>query len=230
MKLNKKGFTLIELLAVITIMGILLLVAIPAVSRTIENTRRDTFKDLAKTYINTVRNAIIADELDCGGKSVGATTAGSYYFLLGTDKDNFDAGKVSQTLDLMESGGKSSWGNNDVVGMVAWRKVANTDTGSGGHTEGFKTTYYAFIVDSANHGLDTLLEENSIVRSKILTNTAIKYADITNSSGATDSVSKLQGKIASLTDDGKNELKAAMNANLVFTGTDANMTECTLNS
>ena len=30
-KLNKKGFTLIELLAVITIMGILMLVAIPAV-------------------------------------------------------------------------------------------------------------------------------------------------------------------------------------------------------
>ena len=32
-KLNRNGFTLIELLAVITILGILMIVAIPAVSR-----------------------------------------------------------------------------------------------------------------------------------------------------------------------------------------------------
>lgn len=41
--MNKKGFTLIELLAVITIMGILMMVAIPSVSRTIEKSRQDTF-------------------------------------------------------------------------------------------------------------------------------------------------------------------------------------------
>lgn len=55
-KLNKKGFTLIELLAVITIMGILMMVAIPAVTRTIENARRDTFADVAKEYVNAVVN------------------------------------------------------------------------------------------------------------------------------------------------------------------------------
>ncbi len=62
---NSKGFTLIELLAVITIMGILMLVAIPAVTRTIENSRRDTFADIASEYINAVRNAVLADNIVC---------------------------------------------------------------------------------------------------------------------------------------------------------------------
>ena len=91
-KLNRKGFTLIELLAVITIMGILMLVAIPAVSRTIENSRRDTFADVAKTYINAVRNAVLADEIECNINGdvvkVGATGVGDYYFVVDSDNQS----------------------------------------------------------------------------------------------------------------------------------------------
>ena len=60
-KINSKGFTLIELLAVITIMGILMLVAIPAVSRTIENSRRDTFMNTAKSYASAIQNSVASD-------------------------------------------------------------------------------------------------------------------------------------------------------------------------
>ena len=124
--LGKKGFTLIELLAVITIMGILMLVAIPAVSRTIENSRRDTYATLAKQYITTVRNAVLADELKCGTdeKTVGSMPNGTYYFKIDTAATDYVG---TQTKDIMEKVGKSSWSNADVNGYVKWVK---TQTGT----------------------------------------------------------------------------------------------------
>ena len=54
--MNHKGFTLVELLATIVIMSILLLIAVPAVSNTIEQSRKDTFATNGKSYITTARN------------------------------------------------------------------------------------------------------------------------------------------------------------------------------
>lgn len=48
-RINKKGFTLIELLAVIIILGVLLLIAVPSVSRYIQQSREKTYaSNLAK--------------------------------------------------------------------------------------------------------------------------------------------------------------------------------------
>ena len=55
MKKNKKAFTLIELLAVIIILGILLLIAIPSVTKYIENSRKSSYITTAKGYINGAR-------------------------------------------------------------------------------------------------------------------------------------------------------------------------------
>ena len=173
-KINSKGFTLIELLAVITIMGILMMVAIPAVSRTIENTRRDTFATLAKTYINTIRNGVIADEFVCGapktesgsidndnvtdGVRVGATNPGTFYYTIDST--------LNGTKDLMESGGTSSWGGNQVKGYVRWEKRAKASGESG-----YDITYYVMLVDAANHGISIEQEEKDVRRAIVQVDT-----------------------------------------------------------
>lgn len=173
-RLNGKGFTLIELLAVITIMGILMLVAIPAVSRTIENSRRDTFADVAKTYINAVRNSVLADELDCGTgenkESVGATGTGVYYFKIDSN--------AQATKDIIESGGKSSWSNARVMGYIKWeKKQATTTTGEGENQttttkQETKTEYSVLLVDTGKHGIDEETLETDLTRASVKTTTA----------------------------------------------------------
>lgn len=112
---NNKGFTLIELLAVITIMGILMMVAIPTVSRTIENSRKDTFLDTAKKYSDSVRTLWSGDNFSCtvaggGNYNSSAVPVGTYYVRIDTTD--------SSAPVLLEQGGKSSWGSRHVKGYV----------------------------------------------------------------------------------------------------------------
>ena len=53
---NKKGFTLIELLAVIIILGVLLGIAIPQVTKYITKSKKDSFISSAMLFIETARN------------------------------------------------------------------------------------------------------------------------------------------------------------------------------
>ena len=112
---DNKGFTLIELLAVITIMGILMMVAIPTISRTIENSRKDTFIDTAKKYADSAQTMWMGDNLSCmssEGKrySSSAVPVGTYYIEIDT---------TSETVPvLLEQGGKSSWGSRDIKGYI----------------------------------------------------------------------------------------------------------------
>ena len=58
---NKKGFTLIELLAVIVILGVIMVIAIPSMTGYIANSRKDTMLSSAQEFVNAARTLLISE-------------------------------------------------------------------------------------------------------------------------------------------------------------------------
>ena len=177
---NKKGFTLIELLAVIVIMGILMMVAIPAVSRVIENSRKDAFVDIAKSYANAVITAWTSENLTCEGNVSSATDDGDYYILINTK----DSAKSALPV-LLEQGGKSSWGNRDVSGYV--RVHVETVTDNKGNSKRTTKFYVGLsdgthaIIDDGNTTSDKLKKGNVTMK---LSSADRKKVELTKDNGS----------------------------------------------
>ena len=70
MNINKKGFTLVEILAVMVILAMLLLLAIPAITRQVELARKKAFIEDANTVLVAVRDNVLATESDIPRDSV----------------------------------------------------------------------------------------------------------------------------------------------------------------
>ena len=166
---NNKGFTLVELLAVIVIMGILMMVAIPSVTRTIENSRKDTFVDIAKSYANAARSMWTTDNFTCNGVVSSAVDDGDYYILI-----NSKSGAKETLPTLVDQGGKSSWGNRDVNGYV--RVNVSTTPGEDTNNDGTyeveprRITKFYVALSDGTHGLvdDDTLTTDELKRGNVV--------------------------------------------------------------
>ena len=62
-RINKKGFTMIEILAVIMIIGILITIIVPSVTKYIHNSKKDNYKSSLKNMVSTVNDEVIYDQI-----------------------------------------------------------------------------------------------------------------------------------------------------------------------
>ena len=105
--MKNKAFTLIELLAVIIILGILMLIAIPSVTSYINNSRKETYVDTIKELLNGARTLVNSGDLDVYDHNK------SYY--------------LPYTCIEMDKGAKSPYGNLDEAYIVVSYRNDNFD-------------------------------------------------------------------------------------------------------
>ena len=74
---NKKGFSLIELLAVIAILGLIILIAVPNVLRLYENARKETFVSDTKKVFSEAEKKYVND-----------AATGNYYSVISSNGTN----------------------------------------------------------------------------------------------------------------------------------------------
>ena len=133
MKENKNGFTLIELLAVIVILGVLLAIAIPSVSKYINTAKKSTYIINVKEYADAAKKEFNLIDTDMQlPVSTGEATV--VYF--------------DELRTALENGGKKSSYGAEFNNEYSYIMVVNDGTAEKPHY-----TYYVAALDEKGYGI-----------------------------------------------------------------------------
>lgn len=158
-KLNKKGFTLIELLAVIVILGLLMAVAIPSVTKYIEKSRRDTLTDSIQSFISAATTAV-------NNREYGTMSNPQYLWYIPVSDDE------TKSCVALERGGNNPFGSWSFNGITDKNDPAKGSTVGAYVVVHYNATTYSFdyyftYVDDAQYGM-ALTHSNDIDESDIV--------------------------------------------------------------
>ena len=128
-KMNKKGFTLIELLAVIVILGLLMAIAIPSVTKYITQSRK-------KTLVNSIDSFITATTTAVNNNEFGALSNEDKIYYIPVSND------ATKSCISLEKGGTDPFGN-----WVDAYVVVNYDATK------YSYDYYFTFNDDAGYGM-----------------------------------------------------------------------------
>lgn len=153
-KINKNGFTLIELLAVIVILGVLLAIAIPAVTKYITSSKKSGYVVNAKEFINSARSEILAGEYNA---PVAKNEATVIYF--------------NHLQPKLEKGGKTSSYGAEYTPDNSFVLIVNEGTADKPDLK-----YYVAAKDDSGYGIGTgddtstaaIIHEESLKSSNII--------------------------------------------------------------
>lgn len=175
-KIEKKGFTLIELLAVIVILGVLISIAVPKVTKYITNSRKESYVGEMLTFVNTVREDITSETYPAPIKSNDVVII------------TFDMANLDKLQNKSPFGGKY---------LTSKTYVAVVNVGLGADPE-YK--YYVSAQDAKGYAIP-LTSESSLNKNIIIANAKNKMeVTVQSICGTRDGYNREYTEISGLTD------------------------------